>query len=223
MFVALGSLALIPFRITTIYSGLPAHPLFLHVPVILIPVAAIGALLVVARPRWISRHGVPLASLTVLALAGTILTVGAGSALRSALHLGAGAPAGAGALAAAGPAALIARHAHAASILRLLMIAFTAVMVLTLLSHRVAAGRPTGQRALDGMLARPRSLVALRALLGVLAIACAYFVFHTGDLGAKAVWSGRLNNRGGFGAPPGFRPGTAPTTGAGQTSSPGAP
>jgi len=39
-------------------------------------------------------------------------------------------------------------------------------------------------------------LVLLRAALAVLAIACAYFVFHTGDLGAKAVWQGRLHGGG---------------------------
>jgi len=46
-------------------------------------------------------------------------------------------------------------------------------------------------------------LVLLRVALAVLAIACAYFVFHTGDLGAKAVWQGRLS-----GGPPGGGGGT---------------
>ena len=40
-FVTLG------IKITTVYSGLPAHPLFVHVPVILIPTAVIAALVVV--------------------------------------------------------------------------------------------------------------------------------------------------------------------------------
>ena len=47
--------ALIPIKINTIYSGLPAHPLFLHVPVILIPVAALAALALAARPSWWTR------------------------------------------------------------------------------------------------------------------------------------------------------------------------
>jgi hypothetical protein len=37
----------------------------------------------------------------------------------------------------------------------------------------------------------------------VLAALCLYFVFHTGDLGAKAVWQGRVHTGGGFGGPPG--------------------
>jgi hypothetical protein len=214
--LAAVSLALIPVRITTIYSGLPAHPLFLHIPVVLIPVAAVAALAFAIRPRWISRYGVALATLTVVALAGTFLTVGAGIALRNALHLNGAAPGAAGFAGAAGPAALIARHAHAASILRLLMIAFTAVLIPTVLAHRVADGMPTGRSTADRALARPGTLAALRALLAVLAIACAYFVFHTGDLGAKAVWAGRLNGSGGFGPPPAFnRSPHGPAPGAG--------
>ena len=54
--LAILSFALVPVHITTIYSGLPAHPLFLHVPVILIPVARSGAVLA-ARPAWFRRSG----------------------------------------------------------------------------------------------------------------------------------------------------------------------
>ena len=40
--------------------------------------------------------------------------------------------------------------------------------------------------------------------MAALAVLCLYFVFHTGDLGAKAVWQGRLHGAGrGFGGPPG--------------------
>ena len=112
--LAVLSLALVPIHLTTIYSGLPAHPLFLHVPVILIPVAVVWALVLVARPAWFMRSGVLLGILTVVALAGTFLTVGAGDALRNALHLNGG----------FGPGALIARHAPRRDVLRDLMILF---------------------------------------------------------------------------------------------------
>ncbi len=56
--LAVLTFALIPIQINTIYSGLPAHPLFLHVPVILIPVAAIGAIVLVIWPRLFARHGI---------------------------------------------------------------------------------------------------------------------------------------------------------------------
>ena len=190
--LAVLSLALVPVHITTIYSGLPAHPLFLHIPVILIPVATIWALVLVARPAWFMRSGVLLGILTVVALAGTFLTVGAGEALRSALHLGGG----------FGPAALIARHAHAGMLLRDLMILFTGAVIVALFAHRVAAGMVSGFGWLDGLARHPAVLILLRVALAALAVACAYFVFHTGDLGAKAVWQGRLSGGGPGGGGP---------------------
>ena len=184
--LAILSFALVPVHITTIYSGLPAHPLFLHVPVILIPVAVVWALVLVARPRWFTSSGVLLGFLTVVALAATFLTVGAGEALRSALNLNGG----------FGPAALIARHAHAGELLRDLMILFTAAVIVALFAHRVAAGMPSGLVWLDALAGHRAVLVLSRLAVAALAVACAYFVFHTGDLGAKAVWQGRLSGGG---------------------------
>ena len=79
--------ALIPIKINTIYGGLPAHPLFLHVPVILIPVAGMAALALAARPSWWVRHGVWVTLVAVVALGALNLTMGAGKALRDDLGL----------------------------------------------------------------------------------------------------------------------------------------
>lgn len=190
--LALLSLALIPVHIRNVYEGLPAHPLFLHVPVILIPLAVVGALVLAFRPSLFSRFGVPLAGLAVVALVGTVLTVGAGEALRVELGLvGHGGPPG-------GAASLIARHASAALTLRRLMIAFALVTIACVLVHRVVQGQPTGRPALDRLCARLPVRLILRAAVVALSVLCGYFVFHTGDLGAKAVWAHRVGagNRG---------------------------
>lgn len=202
--LAVLTFALIPLQINTIYSGLPAHPLFLHVPVILIPVAAIAALALAAWPRLFVRHGIWVGVVTVVALGATNLTTGAGEQLRSDLHL-------------QGPG-LIARHADAADKLRLLMILFTALLLIAVAVFRTAGPRVTGVGPFDGALGAVRSQVALgvalRVIVAVLALASLYFVFHTGDLGAKAVWQHRVGGGGGFpgggagslfqgGAPPG--------------------
>jgi hypothetical protein len=55
----LGFLTL-PIRITTIYSGLPAHPLFVHAPVVLIPITIVAAIVFVIKPAWLSRYGIGL-------------------------------------------------------------------------------------------------------------------------------------------------------------------
>ncbi len=182
-FVTLG------IRITTIYDGLPAHPLFIHVPVVLIPVSVLGALAVVARPGWLDRYGVLLCLCAIVAMSSIFLAMQAGAALEHALNL-------------QGPAAqLISQHSHAAHILAVAFTAFTAVLILTFAAHRISGGRPTGLQIADSILGSPTVYLALRAVLVVLALVCAFYVFRVGDLGAKAVWEGRLQAAGG-GYPP---------------------
>jgi hypothetical protein len=186
--LALLTFALIPIQINTIYSGLPAHPLFLHVPVILIPVAAIGALVLVAWPRLFVRNGLWIGLVAVVALGATNLTIGAGHALRNDLNL-------------QGPG-IVARHASAADTLRILLIVFTALLLIAVAVFRTAGPRVTGVGPVDAALTAVRSGVALgaalRVIVAVFAIASLYYVFHTGDLGAKAVWQQRLGGGGRF-------------------------
>ena len=92
-------------------------------------------------------------AITVIALTGLCLTEGAGSAFEQALGLSSN--------------GLVAQHVHAAHILRLLFIAFTAVVLVTLLAHR----RPTGIDELDGLLARDWVRTGLRIAVWALAIA----------------------------------------------------
>lgn len=79
--LALLSLALMPLEIHRAF-GLPAHPLLIHAPVILIPVLSLALLAVSARPAWFERFGVPIGVLAVVSLAATFLAVGAGEAFR---------------------------------------------------------------------------------------------------------------------------------------------
>ena len=127
-----------------------------------------------------------LGVVTVVALRGDIPHGRRRRGLRDALHLNGG----------FGPAALIARHAHAGMHpARLLLILFTGAFVVALLAHRAPPAWSAGPW-LDTLAAQPAGSCSLRVALVVLAIACAYFVFHTGDLGAKAVWQGRLSGGG---------------------------
>lgn len=204
--LGLLTFALIPIKINTIYSGLPAHPLFLHVPVILIPGVGIAALALAARPSWWVRHGVWVTLVAVVALGALNLTMGAGKALRNDLGIpiaGFGGASGVG-----GDGLLIARHEHAADLLRIFTILFTAVLIVSLALFRRDDGSPvTGIALVDGLVARLRALPAVlvlaRVAAAVLAVLCLYFVFHTGDLGAKAAWQGRIHTGGFGGAPPG--------------------
>jgi hypothetical protein len=171
---AVLTFVLIPIHINTIWEGLPAHPLFVHVPVILIPTVALGGLLLAARPGLVGRHGVWLSALTVVALGALNLTMGAGDELRDDLGLENGT---------FGVAELIRRHEHAASILRLLMIVFT-VLFIGLVALMRRSGPPSG-------------VLLGRVALFVVGAFALYFVWKTGDLGARAVWAGRVHGFGG--------------------------
>jgi hypothetical protein len=175
----LGFLAL-PIRITTVYSGLPAHPLFLHVPVILIPITIVAGIVLAFRSDWLSRYGIALAVVSILTMSSVFLTMQAGGALRGELHLHGEA------------ARLIDEHSEAANILAIVYVAFTAILIVTFAARRISAGRPTGLGIVDRLLSPPSVFAVLRIVLVVLAIGAGFMTFRTGDLGAKAVWAGRL-------------------------------
>jgi uncharacterized membrane protein len=202
----------LPIRITTIYGGLPAHPLFVHVPVVLIPTTVVAAIVFMVKPEWLTRYGIALALVSIVAMSSIFITMQAGAALRAALHL-------------EGQAAkLISEHSQAAHILAIVYILFTAVLIVTFAARRISGGMPTGLGIVDELLSSKAAFGALRVLLVVLAIVTGYMVFRTGDLGAKAVWEGRIEaaQHRGFGGPGGFAgPGGAhgkfsPPAGAGE-------
>jgi len=184
----------LPIRITTIYSGLPAHPLFVHVPVILIPTTVVAAVVFMVKPQWFARYGIALAVVSIAAMSSVFLTLQAGAALRAELNLRGQA------------AVLISEHAQAAHILAIVYVLFTATLIVTFAAQRISGGMPTGLGIVDGPLSRKPIYTALRVVLVLLCLVAGYMTFRTGDLGAKAVWQGRIQaaHAGGPGAP-GFR------------------
>jgi hypothetical protein len=179
LLAVLGFLTL-PIRVTTIYSGLPAHPLFVHVPVILIPSTVVAAVVFVFKREWLSRYGIALAVVSIVAMSSIFLTMQAGAALRGELNL-------------EGEAAkLISEHSQAAHILAIIYVLFTATLIVTFAAQRISGGMPTGLAIVDELLTPRWALAGLRVALVLLAIGAGYMCFRTGDLGAKAVWQGRI-------------------------------
>jgi hypothetical protein len=170
----------LPIRFLTIYDGLPAHPLFLHVPVVLIPTTVLVAIVFMFKPDWFRRYGIALALVSIGAMSSIFLTMQAGAALRAALHLRGEA------------AVLISQHAQAAHILAVIYVVFTAALIVTFAAARISNGMPTGLGIVDRLLSPKLTFSVLRVALVLLAIAAGYMVYRTGTLGAKAVWEGRL-------------------------------
>src|ERR1700684_1106618 len=170
----------LPIRITSIYGGLPAHPLFVHVPVVLIPTTIVAAIIFMFKPQWLSRYGIALALTSIIAMTPIFLAMQPGGALRDELNL-------------QGQAAkLISEHSHAAHILAYVYVLFTAALIVTFAAQRISGGIPTGLGILDSLLSPRPILTALRVVLVLLSVVAGYMCFRTGDLGAKAVWEGRI-------------------------------
>ncbi|KAA1423852.1 hypothetical protein FE697_009850 [Mumia zhuanghuii] len=141
-------------------DGVPMHPLFLHAPIVLIPITALLTLaFLVPRWRWALRW--PIAILAVLAAGATYATVKSGEELKSNLELG-------GEIAAA-------IDAHETWGDRLLYA--TIVMAVLAVVAAIVVTRTAGVAA---------TVVAV--LLAISGITAAWLTYETGDRGSRAVW-----------------------------------
>lgn len=171
--------------------GLPAHPLLVHVPVVLVPLATIGALVALVVPRWRSW----LAPL--VAVGATIGIVGVQLAMWSGENLESGGENG----------ALVSRHVQLADQARPLVALFFVAAVAAagvgwfVRRHELTDGPGTPTR-------RPpltRLVVPLLALSLVTGAVATVWIAQTGHAGSKSVWHGQ----GGSGGKGGGRDGDA--------------
>jgi hypothetical protein len=155
----LACFALMPLEVDRIF-GLPAHPLFLHVPVIFDPILAVVSIFFALRAGPRRRHGLLWAGFALVALAATVLTAGAGEAFMDARPQ---------------VSDVLRDHKEAAETLRSLMFGLTAaILVLVALDwrRRVPAAATT----------------AVAVLVVILSLGAGFFTVRTGHLGAKAAW-----------------------------------
>ncbi len=68
------------------FAGLPAHPLLVHAPVVLVPVVALLVILMIVRPQWLERFGWLAVGLAGLALVTGVLAENSGEALEEAVE-----------------------------------------------------------------------------------------------------------------------------------------
>jgi hypothetical protein len=187
--------------------GLPAHPLLVHVPVVLVPLLAVAVVVLAVRPSWRLRYGLAAVVSAVVTMVGTILAAGAGEALRAQRSSRTGGPAGVpeqqgtGAAAArpggnGGEGRQLAQHADLGAMLRLLVILFALALIVLVIVDRY--GIHTGGRG--GVLTSRPVGIALTVVVVVLAVLSLIWVIRTGHVGAQMTWG-----REGGGAPTGGR------------------
>lgn len=61
--------------------GLPAHPLVVHAPVVLLPLAVVGVAAMMVRPAWYLRLRWPVLGITIVGAIGAVLAAGTGEEL----------------------------------------------------------------------------------------------------------------------------------------------
>ena len=141
-------------------AGLPVHILIVHLAVVLIPLSAIGAILIAARPKALRLFGAAtVIGATVGVLASVIATL-SGNQLAERV----GWPE---------------RHANYGEIFPFAALAF---LLLLIVFWVYARGVPLNRN-------RPLWLKVFGAVLIVAAIGISYFTVLTGYSGSKATWS----------------------------------
>jgi hypothetical protein len=154
---AVLSLVLWPVQIDRAF-GLPAHPLFLHVPIVFVPLLGLAALATAIASRLDARYGLHVAIFGVVTLIATLLTAGAGEAFREDRER------------ALQPVAkTLADHADAGSALRMTVVILTLALAAALFTRGVVK-------------------TILRVLIVLLAITAIGFTIRAGHLGAKLAW-----------------------------------
>jgi uncharacterized membrane protein len=163
------------------FGGLPLHPLVVHATVVLVPLAVLGALVVVLWPAARRRYGSLVVLTSVLATVCTVIAEQTGEGLQHALPR----------------SEAIELHAAAGDYLKLwtapLMIVVAAFVLLHRRADRTVVKEATGTTAALAVAGRQRVLaLGLAVVTAVLAVGAAVTVYRIGDTGAQAVWGGRV-------------------------------
>ena len=142
-------------------SGIPSHPLFVHAPVVLIPLVGLAAIALAFRPEWRRTLGWWPAVAAGVCLISTLLAVGSGNAFDERLD------------------GLVDTERHES--LALTTLALVAVFF----------GATVAQRLLSGSDGRLRIVERAVTLLVVVSAGMAvWWTFLTGEEGARITWSG---------------------------------
>lgn len=148
-------------------GGIPLHPLIVHLAVIAVPVAALGAILIALLPRLNQRWVLPVFITSVLGTLGAGLAKMSGEALAEAKNL-------------SEHAEPLAEHAQYSDLAVVSAILLTGMLFI----YTVMAKKPE----LHSLLASPKLLLAVRALTVLTAIAALITVILAGHEGAALVW-----------------------------------
>lgn len=162
-------------------TGLPAHPLLVHIPVAMLPLAAVGVVVMLARVAWYERYRWAVLVVAGIGTLGAILAASSGESLESQMRAKEGAEA----------VREIHEHAEAGELARTLAILFLVVLAVYVVvpwfldrrSAQRAASGDTTARTLPSW-ARPVMMVAV----AITAVASMVSIVNAGHSGASRAW-----------------------------------
>ncbi|WP_232665331.1 DUF2231 domain-containing protein [Pseudonocardia sp. TRM90224] len=142
-------------------DGIPAHPLLVHAVVVLVPLAAVGAIALAVRPVWGRTYGVLVALAAVVGAITATMAKLAGDQLEAAIEI------------TPGFAPVIAQHGR----FGLYTVVASWIFAVLTVASVVLERRMTGPA--------PRVAATASALAGIAAIVCTVLAGHSGS---AAVW-----------------------------------
>lgn len=168
--------------------GLPAHPLLVHIPVVLVPIAALIAVVFAFKPAWLDRFGWGLVALSGVGALGAIMAAASGEGLEGLQN----------------EAETAAREDHfelgetARTVAIIFFLVVTAVVVLRHLARKKAAGNAEGTPATGiwGFIASKAGAICIAIALVLSASAATYTISKAGHQGAKISWEEEGNGGG---------------------------
>ena len=155
--------------------GLPAHPLLVHVPVALIPLCAVGAIVIVVSASWRQRIGWIVVALAGVAVVASQLAASSGEEFQEALDK---------------ESELIHRHAELGETFVWFAIAFFVALLALMIWDTMQRRAEAGAGGSDPKEPAGRTVALILSIVVVItALGASYRVYQVGHSGAKAVWS----------------------------------
>ncbi len=163
-------------QVMWVIDGIPLHPLVVHAAVVLLPLAALGAVVIAVRRSWRRSFGIPVLLLALVGVATVPMATTTGTQLWAAL--GARNP-------------LIGVHAERAAWLLPFAVAFLVLLAAAVLTELAATRAEVGAHAAPAASpTRYRVATGLSALAALVGIAVTVIVVWIGHTGSVAAWQG---------------------------------
>lgn len=152
--------------------GLPAHPLLVHFPVVVVPIAAAMGILMAVRPAWLDRFGWWLVGTSGLGFLGAILAAGSGESLEEKVR----------------ESEVLEHHTQLGETARVVAGILFLVAVLVVGARYWMRKNTEKSNGLTNFLKSQAGVVVVSAIMVVASGAAAYTMVDAGHQGAKASW-----------------------------------